>query len=385
MSIDPFVTTFAEDAFPERDGPLSGLRLAVKDNLDIAGHVTGSGHPGWASIRQPAAETAPVVRMLAAAGAQIVGKTHMDELAYSLMGENAHYGTPLNPAAPGRVPGGSSSGSASAVAQGLADLGIGTDTGGSVRLPASFCGLWGWRPTHGLLPHGGMQALAASYDVPGLFARDAETLLLAAAILAPDADLAAPRYLAPSDLWAQVPEATAAALRPFVPEAETAPLFDPETLERLQPVFRVAQGREIAATFGDWIRETAPEFGPGVRERFDGAMSLSAQEIAEAEAARAAIRAHVRGVLGKDGILVIPTAPGAAPLLNTSGEEMDRYRNAAIRMLSIAGHAGLPQITMPLAVIDGAPLGLSLVGPAGSDLAMIALAAERFAAAPALA
>ncbi|WP_108260915.1 amidase family protein [Mangrovicoccus ximenensis] len=106
MSTDPFVTTFPEGTFPQGDGVLSGLRLAVKDNLDIAGYVTGSGHPGWAALREPAASTAPVVRMLAAAGARIVGKTQMDELAYSLMGENAHYGTPLNPAAPDRVPGG---------------------------------------------------------------------------------------------------------------------------------------------------------------------------------------------------------------------------------------------------------------------------------------
>ncbi|WP_138469126.1 amidase [Poseidonocella sp. HB161398] len=383
MSIDPFVARFPAGTFPDGAGPLSGLRLAVKDNLDIAGHVTGSGHPGWAAARQAATQTAPVVGMLAAAGARIAGKTHMDELAYSLMGENAHYGTPLNPAAPDRVPGGSSSGSASAVAQGLADLGIGTDTGGSVRLPASFCGLWGWRPTHGLLPAAGMQPLAASYDVPGLFARDAATLLRAAAVLAPASDLPAPRYLAPADLWAEVPAATAATLRPFLPAADAAPLFPSGTIETLQPVFRIAQGKEVAETFGAWIRAAAPEFGPGVRERFDGAMALSAAEIAAAEAARAAIRAHVRSVLGRDGVIVLPTAPGAAPRLGTAGAEMECYRNTAIRLLSIAGHAGLPQITMPLARIEEAPLGLSLIGPPGTDLALMALAAEAFAAAAA--
>ncbi|MBE3639517.1 amidase [Mangrovicoccus algicola] len=380
MAIDPFVTTFPETAFPVGDGPLSGLRLAVKDNLSVAGHVPGSGHPGWAAAQPAATRTAPVAATLMAAGARLVGTTHMDELAYSLMGENAHYGTPLNPAAPDRVPGGSSSGSASAVAQDLADIALGTDTGGSVRLPASFCGLWGWRPTHGLLPDAGMQPLAASYDVPGLFARDAETLIAAARVLAPAAEIPVPRYLAPRELWAEVPGATAAALRPHLPEADPAPIFSAEEVARLQPVFRVAQGADVAEVFGDWIRATDPQFGPGVRDRFDGALALSPEEIAAARAARDAIRAQVRAALGSDGILVIPTAPGAAPLLNTSGAEMDRYRNAAIRLLSVAGHAGLPQVTMPVAQIEGAPLGLSLVGPAGSDLALIALAAARVAA-----
>ncbi|WP_138465939.1 amidase [Poseidonocella sp. HB161398] len=380
MAIDPFVTTFDEGALPPRDGPLSGLRLAVKDNLDIKGHVTGSGHPGWAARQAPATATAPVVAALLDAGAELAGKTHMDELAYSLMGENAHYGTPLNPAAPDRVPGGSSSGSASAVAQGLADLALGTDTGGSVRLPASFCGLWGWRASHGLLPAAGMQPLAASYDVPGLFAADAGTLLLGAAILAPETDLPAPRFLAPADLWAEVPAATAAALRPLLPPADPAPLLSPAEIAELQPVFRVAQAAEIAEEFGDWIRAASPEFGPGVRERFEAAMALSAEEIAEARTARDRLRARIRAALDEDGILLLPTAPGAAPKLGAGGAEMEAFRTAAIRLLSIAGHAGLPQVSMPLAMVEDAPLGLSLIGPAGSDLGLIALAAERFAA-----
>ena len=138
------------------DGPLRGLTFAVKDVFDIAGHRTGNGNPVWLATHAPAARTASAVERLLAAGARVVGKTHTDELAYSLNGENVHYGTPTNPRAPGRIPGGSSSGSAAAVAGGLVDFALGTDCGGSVRLPASYCGIYGIRTSHGLVPADGV-------------------------------------------------------------------------------------------------------------------------------------------------------------------------------------------------------------------------------------
>ena len=133
-------------------GPLATLSLAVKDVFHIKGHPTGAGNPDWLRTHPVAGTTAPAVQRLLDAGAHIVGKTHTDELAYSLNGENVHYGTPVNPNAAGRIPGGSSSGSAAAVAGGLVDFAIGTDCGGSVRLPASYCGIFGFRPTHGRIP-----------------------------------------------------------------------------------------------------------------------------------------------------------------------------------------------------------------------------------------
>src|SRR5438093_9304209 len=130
-------------------GPLANLVFGLKDIYDVAGHKTGFGSPDWLATHSPAARTAPSVQVLLDAGADLVGKTHNDELTYSLTGENAHYGTPINVNAPGRIPGGSSSGSAAAVAGGLVDFAVGSDTGGSVRAPASFCGIYGIRPTHG--------------------------------------------------------------------------------------------------------------------------------------------------------------------------------------------------------------------------------------------
>ena len=156
-------------------GPLSGLTFAAKDIFDVAGHVTGCGNPHWRATHGPAVTNAWVVQTLVDAGATMVGKTITDELTRGIFGENMHYGTPVNPRAPGRVPGGSSSGSASAVAGGLVDFALGSDTGGSVRVPSSFCGLYGLRPTHGRIPLEGMLLQAPSFDTIGWFARDAET------------------------------------------------------------------------------------------------------------------------------------------------------------------------------------------------------------------
>lgn len=371
---DPFISRFALPATGH--GPLDGLRLAVKDNFDIAGRVTGCGNPEWAASHAPAQATAPLVARLQALGALVVGKTQMDELAYSLMGQNARYGTPENPAAPGRMPGGSSSGSAVAVAAGEAEIGLGTDTGGSVRIPAAFCGLFGWRPTHGLLPAEGLVPLAQSYDVPGVLTRDAATLALVADQLAPPADLPAPRLLSPTDLWTVADPATAEALRAQAPESARELVFSPEMFASLLPTFRVCQGAEVAANFRDWIAVQAPDFGPGIRERFAGAIALDPGEIAEARAQRSRIAARLAEVLRDGTILLLPTAPGPAPRRDLSGAGMERYRNRALTLLSVAGHAGLPQVTLPRHDPDSLPIGLSLVGPKGSDRALIRLARD---------
>src|SRR5262245_31840080 len=155
-------------------GPLSGLTFAAKDLFDVAGHPTGGGNPDWARTHPVPARHAWAVQTLLDAGATLIGKTITDEVSLGILGESPFHGTPLNPRAPDRVPGGSSSGSASAVASGLCDTAIGTDTGGSVRVPASFCGLYGIRPTHGRLPLDGMLPQAPSSDTTGWFARDVE-------------------------------------------------------------------------------------------------------------------------------------------------------------------------------------------------------------------
>ena len=197
-------------------GLLSGLTFAAKDIFDVAGHVTGGGNPDWKATHPPAERNAWIVQTLVDAGAAMVGKTHTDELTRGILGENAHYGTPINPRAPGRVPGGSSSGSASAVAGGLVDFALGSDTGGSVRIPASFCGLYGLRPTHGRIPLDGILLQAPSYDTIGWFARGAATFaLVAGAVFGNPVTPGVPaRIVIAEDLFEECDSEVAATLRP---------------------------------------------------------------------------------------------------------------------------------------------------------------------------
>ena len=212
-TLDAFCTD--TEAFLEGipGGPLSAMTFAAKDIFDVAGHVTGGGNPDWKATHAPAERTAWVIQTLVDAGANMVGKTHTDELTRGILGVNAHYGTPINPNAPGRVPGGSSSGSAAAVAGGLVDFALGSDTGGSVRIPASFCGLYGLRPTHGRIPLDGILQQAPSYDTIGWFARDVETFARVGSVLF-GSDIAAgrPRKLTiAEDAFAAADDSVAAA------------------------------------------------------------------------------------------------------------------------------------------------------------------------------
>lgn len=369
---DGFIQRFEPPRPGRIDGPLAGLTVAVKDNFDMAGNVTGAGLPEWADAHPAATQDAVLVAQLSNLGVTFVGKTHMDELAFSLMGQNARYGTPRNPAASSRMPGGSSSGSAVVVAAGMADIGLGSDTGGSVRLPASFCGLVGWRPTHGLLPTQGMLGLAPSYDAPGFMTRDLATMRRLAGYVAPSANVHLAGLRAPSDLWALADPVTAAVLRPGLDNADGDPLFDDLLAQTLLPTFRICQGAEVAALFGPWLATHKPAFGPGVADRFAAALALAPEAITTARAARQTLRTHVASALYPGGpVIVVPTAPGPAPLLTCGPAEMEHYRNRALSLLALAGHCGLPQVTLPVARVQDAPVGLSLIGPPGSDLTLL--------------
>ncbi len=262
---------------PSGSGPLDGLTFVVKDLLDVAGYVTGGGNPHWASRQQPTATSAPAVECLLQAGATLVGKTITDELAFSLEGENEHYGTPINPRAPDRLPGGSSSGSAVAVAAGLADLGLGTDTGGSVRVPASFCGLFGWRPSHGRVSMDGVVRFAPSYDTVGLLAGDAKRLQLGAQCLlgTPAASVAQCRLLAASDAF-EIAEPQAASVLADAAKAlgavEEVHVFGGRP-DDFRDAYVTLQGLDVAREHSDFLRSD-PLFGSTIQPRFDGVRAL---------------------------------------------------------------------------------------------------------------
>ncbi len=365
-----------------QDGALAGLTFAVKDLFDIAGVPTGAGSPEWLATHAVPECTAPAVQRILDAGARLLGKTHTDELAWSLNGQNAHYGTPVNPAAPGRIPGGSSSGSASAVAGGLVDFSIGSDTGGSVRLPASYCGLYGMRPTHGRIPIEGVVPLAPSYDTVGWFARDPVLFARAGSVLlGQTAALPRPRrVLIAEDLFAAAGTSVTNALREpmdrlilLIGSAENVTVAGRD-LPAWRNAFRLIQSKEAWAAHGAWITEVKAALGPGVRERFAAAATLDAGEVREAEALREHIRAHMDALLGSDAILALPTVPGIAPLLTTPDSELEMFRARALEGLCPAGHAGLPQISLPLATLDHCPLGLSLIAPRNADEVLLDLA-----------
>ena len=370
-------------------GPLSGLRFGVKDLFDVAGYPTGGGSPIVLAMSGIKTGTAPTVQRLLDAGAALAGKTVTDEFAFSMNGNNAHFGAPINGAAPDRISGGSSSGSAAAVSNGLCDFALGTDTGGSVRAPANHCGLYGLRPTHGRISLAGVMDLAPSLDTCGFFAREIHTFARVADVLLdtdPLALPATPRLLWPAEVWALLaPEVAADALP--VADAVQAVLgrASPvavvrDSFEAMYWHFRHLQGRESWMTDGPLIQRFAPPLGPGVAERFAWSSQVTDAQFAAAGSFRAAYAQQIDDLLGHDGVLLLPTMPDVAPLRNAPDSALEDYRNAAIRMLCIAGLARMPQLSLPLLRRNGAPMGLSLLGPRGSDLSLIALA-QRLAAA----
>ncbi|WP_029554882.1 amidase [Xanthobacter sp. 91] len=380
-TLDAFVSHGHFELAPTSTGPLEGLTFALKDLFHVAGVPTAAGSPAWLASHGVPDTSAPVVDILLGAGARLVGKTHTDEMAWSLNGENHHYGTPINPAAPERIPGGSSSGSAAATAGGLVDFAIGSDTGGSVRLPASYCGLFGLRPTHGRIPIAGAVPLAPSYDTVGWFARDAQTFEKVGAVLLGDPVVPpAPRLLLARDLFEAAGPKVTAALAPAL--ARMTALYGPAeavdvahgALPHWRNVFRILQSADAWAAHADWVRAAQPDFGPGVKERFAAAATLDPAEVAEARALRAQVRARIDALLGEDGILLLPTAPGIAPLRGTPLADLEAFRARAIELLCLSGHAGTPQISLPLATLEGCPLGLSAMAPRGKDEMLLALA-----------
>ncbi len=366
------------------EGPLAGLTFAAKDLFDVAGFVTGAGNPDWLRTHEPATKTAPAVQAVVDAGATLVGKTHMDELAFSINGENAHYGTPVNSRVPGRIPGGSSSGSVSVVAGEVVDFALGSDTGGSVRIPASYCGTCGFRPSHGRISLAGVVPLAPSFDTVGWFAGKANVLeRVGRVLLADSSERPRPRrLLLADDAFAIADTPVRSALQPAVDGladlvgATVHVTLSGKGLEEWMLAFRILQGREIWTSHGDWIRRVGPSFGPGVKERFEWAATIDAGSIAWAEPLRKEISARLDDLLKEDDVLCLPTAPTIAPLKNTSPQELGSVRDRIMSLTCIAGLACLPQVSLPVGAIEGCPVGLSLLARRGSDVTLLDVARD---------
>jgi amidase len=388
LTIDDRLNAFCKDtdAYLEgvAGGPLSDLTFAAKDIFDVAGYVTGGGNPDWKATHEAATQTTWVVSVLVAAGATMVGKTITDEITRGIFGENAHYGTPLNPRAPGRVPGGSSSGSASAVAGGLVDFALGSDTGGSVRVPSSFCGLYGLRPTHGRIPLDGILLQAPSYDTIGWFARDAGLFArVGSVLLQHEIRPVRPRHLVlAEDAFEVADQAVQDALRPAVDRL--ASLIGHWTTARLAPARlsdwssqqQILQGREAWETARDWIDRVNPRFSFEVADRYRFASAISDAEVEAARVSRQAIINRMMAVLADGVVVCLPTTPTPAPLRGERLSTRDALRPLISTLTCIAGTTGTPQINLPLAEVGGLPVGLSLLAARGSDEMLIAFACE---------
>lgn len=363
-------------------GPLSGLTFAAKDLFDVAGHPTGGGNPDWAKYNPVPARHSWAVQRLLDAGATLIGKTITDEVSLGIVGENAFYGTPVNVRAPGRVPGGSSSGSAAAVAAGLCDTALGTDTGGSVRVPASFCGLYGLRPTHGRIDVAGMLPQAPSSDTTGWFARDAQTFArVSSAMLGEPIPSSLPaKLIVAADAFAFADPEVADALQPLV--AKLAALVGEAREETMAPPGLVAWGRaqrtiqpsEAWLTFRDWIERCNPRLAYNVARNLYTGSLIPESERQWASLAREEARGRMRHLLPAGTILCLPTTPFPAP---KRGEPLSVASLQRDRILCLCAHGGLtgvPQLSIPGATVEGLPVGLSIIGGRGSDTALVAVA-----------
>lgn len=362
-------------------GPLTGLSFAIKDLYDLAGWPTTYGNPDWARTHPVPDTTAVAVTALLQAGADLRGKTKTVELAYGLTGENVWHGTPVNAAAPDRFPGGSSCGSAAATAAGLVDFAMGSDTGGSVRIPASYCGVFGIRPSWGAVSLTGARPLGPAFDTAGWFAAKASVLRrVGEVLLPPGGEAPLGPLLQVSEAWTNATPQTVEALKPALHAAEAllGPALSvalvPEGLHAFYENFRCAQAEEAWATLGAWIEATQPKFGPGVGERFAAAKGMEPAKAAAGRAFRRLAQARLQALLGGGAVMIYPTSPAAAPLLTATQAEQNAVRERTMGVTAIAGLAGLCEVTIPAGRVDAAPVGVSLVAAPGRDRALLALA-----------
>lgn len=360
---------------PIKKGVLDEKIFSVKDVFAVENHTNSAGNPDWLRTHQHAKETAPVLKKLLSAGAMLKGMTVTDEMMYSLHGENIHYGTPVNPVTPERIPGGSSSGSAVSVSAKIRDFAIGTDTGGSVRIPAAYCGIFGFRPTHHAIPIDGVIPLAESLDTVGWFARNASLLEKIGNVLLPPCSEPKKfrRIVIGSDAFSLLPRRLEEELIPMVQNCcdkvdhhERHPIT--ENLREWVDVFRVIQGFEIWKNHGEWVTNTNPQFGPGIKERFDMAKSISNEDVKIAKTKRLMIQDEMNDILRDDTLLIIPTTAGETPKIGLDPSEVDVIRQRTMQLTCIAGLNGLPQVTIPIQRSGNLPpLSLSIIAPRSRD------------------
>jgi amidase len=346
-----------------------GMSVAVKDCIDIAGEVTACGS---AAVSHAPSQHADVVKSLLASGCKIIGKANMHELAFGVTGVNTVYGTPVNPNWPDRIPGGSSSGSAVAVAAGLCDFAVGTDTGGSVRQPAICCGVYGLKPTFGRISRKGCHPAESSLDCVGVFARTAAVLTQAMAASDPsfrtETCTTAPRLA-----WvATDPDPSGGS---FATLTRKLPDLERITLEAFDEAFAAGMtiiSYETAQAFGHLL-EAEPPLGEDVKARIAKAQSVTSADVKAAEAVRTRFTNAVDTALEQCDALILPALPTVPPTLDAASDPariipLTRF----LRPFNLSGH---PSLVLPFAIVDGSlPMGLQIVARKADDARLCAIA-----------
>lgn len=361
------------------DGPLAGESVAIKDIFEVRGFPVGAGNPTRLAQASPARVNAPAVQRLLDAGASLKGIAQTDEFAYSIAGDNHHYGTPPNPRAPRRHPGGSTSGPASAVSLGHATVGLGSDTAGSIRVPASYQGLYGLRTTHRAVPVEGMMPLAPAFDTVGWLARDAETLARVGGVLLPPRQTRSQTreqatgetaYVAATALIDQAEPSVAAAVLAVLPSRARMDDEWRPPLDVWSEAFRTLQAFQAWQSHGDWIQGREEHLGADVRDRFAYARTVTSEEALAAAEVVSSARTEIRETLA-GRVLILPTTPTVAPLRHA---EIQSVRQATLQLTCLASIAGAPALSIPLRTSEGLPCGLCLVASPGRDHDLLRLA-----------
>ena len=383
---------------PTGSGPLNGSRFAVKDIMDLAGYRTSCGNPDWAKTHPLAAAHALCVDQLLGAGARCIGQVISDELAFSLEGENYFYGAPLNPQAPNHVTGGSSSGSASAVACGLADFALGTDTGGSIRIPASNCGIFGFRPSHGFISTAGVIPISPGFDTVGLLAGSAGLLTQAGSVLlaspVPDKVEVGVLHLL-KEAWTIADQEIRIALNPAIKLLQSlwgskvceTPLREidgqaPDMgLEKWSATNSLLQGCEIWSCLGAWVEGANPTLSPKAVKFFNHIKNADRGRLGEASSTRERYCRGLENFLQPHDLLCFPTVPTPARLksgleVEGPGKPKTNYYQRTLSLTAIAGIGRLPEVSLPLGQVNGLPVGLSLLAAHGRDAYLLGVAQQ---------
>ncbi|KAG5398401.1 hypothetical protein IGI04_020215 [Brassica rapa subsp. trilocularis] len=390
-----------QPAPPKAPHPLTGLSFAISDVFDVTGYVTGFGHPDWVRTHEAASSTCPVVSTLVEGGATCVGKTVVDELSFSISGENKHYESPTNPAAHDRIPGGACSGAAVAVATNAVDFALGIDTIGGVRVPAGYCGVLGFKSSHGAISNTGIIPVSSSLDSVGWFARDPNTLRRVGHVLLhlPFATQRNPRQIIVADDYFQLLKIPVDRITQVVTKSAEK-LFGKQSLKHqslenyfeskvpslkeftrtkaiantkvptsrlLANVMQLLQRHEFLQNHGDWINTVKPAIGPVISSQVCDNAELTNEEIENLNTIRNQTRVAINSLLKDDGVLVIPTMPTLPPKLGSKEIISEDYQNRASSLLSIASISGCCQVTVPLGHHEKCPVSVSFIARHGGD------------------